>query len=375
MITKEDFWKTINDGHPNIAVNSIESIRELSKVISSIAFHMLPDRLYQYRSFSSDSDSFESCSHNVTHLINDEIWGTKISKVNDQYEIFPYFGTQEMNQLLQEGINLQEDFASITEEKARKSFPIIGNMMGDDGYRLFVEFCKDKRILTLLSELVDLSKKSVEKLDRDFILQGVRARLAGTYLACFTENDFSTLMEAHYSKGSTGFVVEYDSHELIQQCDKIDECDMRLGCRTGGLSVPLYPVNYTNERIDLSNIIAVSMFYTYTSMCVRGEVDTLGWEYLDYLADLKIVCWKKKEWEYEKEWRMISFSLPGCNDGADYIPLKKAKASSVSVFERTSTENIEFMKEICIQKGIPLYLLKEDINSKSCNTYIKDRIV
>lgn len=375
MITKEDFWKTINDGHPNITMNSIESIRELSKVISSIAFQMLPDRLYQYGSFSSDNDSFASCSHNVTNLINDEIWGAKISKENDQYEIFPYFGTQEMNQLLQEGINLQEDFASITEEKARKSFPIIGNMMGDDGYRLFVEFCKDKRILTLLSELVDLSKKSVEKLDRDFILQGVRARLAGTYLACFTENDFSTLMEAHYSKGSTGFVVEYDSHELIQQCDKIDECDMRLGCRTSGLSVPLYPVNYSNERIDLSNIIAVSMFYIFTSMCVRGEVETLGWEYLDYLADLKIVCWKKKEWEYEKEWRMISFSLPGCNDGADYIPLKKAKASSVSVFERTSPSNMEFMKEVCIQKGIPLYLLKEDINSKSCNTYIKDRIV
>lgn len=98
MITKEDFWKTINDVHPNIAVNSIESIRELSKVISSVAFQMLPDRLYQYRSFSSDSDSFDSCSHNVTHLINDEIWGTKISKENDQYEIFPYFGTQEMKQ-------------------------------------------------------------------------------------------------------------------------------------------------------------------------------------------------------------------------------------------------------------------------------------
>ena len=110
-------------------------------------------------------------------------------------------------------------------------------------------------------------------------------------------------------------------------------------------------------------------------MCVRGEVETLGWEYLDYLADLKIVCWKKKEWEYEKEWRMISFSLPGFNDGPDYIPLKKAKASSVSVFERTSSGNLEFMKGICIQKGIPLYLLKEDINSKICNTFIRDRII
>lgn len=45
MIAKEDFWKTINDVHSNIAMNSIESIRKLSKVIPSIAFQMLPDKL------------------------------------------------------------------------------------------------------------------------------------------------------------------------------------------------------------------------------------------------------------------------------------------------------------------------------------------
>lgn len=371
-ITRENFWKEINKVHPVLFENSLDGIRKLCEVMSSIVFQMLPNRLYQYRSFSSDNDSI---GHNVLHLINDEIWGTRISKENDQYEIFPYFGKEEMKDLFQEGINLQADLASITEDKIRKAFPIIGSIMGDDGYRLFVEFCKDPNTLTLLSKLTECIKNGIDELDLDGILQGVRRRLDGTCLACFTENDFSTLMEANYSRGSTGFVVEYDSLDLIQKCEKINECNMEYGRRTGGLLIPLYPVNYSNERIDLSRIIAVSMLSIYSSFLANCTIEGLGWQFIDYLADLKIICWKKEEWKYKNEWRMISFYPPGENRKDDHILLKKVKALSVSVFDRTTPDNRENMKSICREKGIPLYILKEDISSKNCNTFIRDRII
>lgn len=188
-------------------------------------------------------------------------------------------------------------------------------------------------------------------MDVEAVLNGVLKRLGSTHIACFTENDSSTSMEAHYADCSTGFIVEYNSYDLAERCKNIKEYKEPAICRQGGFTIPVFPVNYSNVKIDISRIIACAYVAILVLNITGRPVDgAFGWELVDYLADLKIVCWKKKDWELEKEWRMIKFCNPGDTSGPDHILMKKAKASSVCILGRTSSYNKDFMKEICKEK-------------------------
>lgn len=132
-------------------------------------------------------------------------------------------------------------------------------------------------------------------MDVEAVLNGVLKRLGSTHIACFTENDSSTSMEAHYADCSTGFIVEYNSYDLVERCKDIKEYKEPAICRQGGFTIPVFPVNYSNVKIDISRIIACAYVAILVLNITGRPVDgAFGWELVDYLADLKIVCWKKK---------------------------------------------------------------------------------
>ena len=98
----------------------------------------------------------------------------------------------------------------------------------------------------------------------------------GTYVFCLSEENTSTLMWAHYADSNAGICVEYDFNQLSVR---------------NILRSLLFPVAYTTEPIDLSDLLA----------------DT-GNQLYSYPLDAAVLCAalnKASICQYEKEWRMV----------------------------------------------------------------------
>lgn len=99
--------------------------------------------------------------------------------------------------------------------------------------------------------------------------------------ACFSENINSVLMWSHYSDYHKGFALGYDLRPfLFPNKEKLS----------------LFPVVYSNKRYDANQ-------YLYFLV---GKFLNLPFKNQDVLAQTKLLLYKSKEWEYEKEWRLIN---------------------------------------------------------------------
>ena len=136
-------------------------------------------------------------------------------------------------------------------------------------------------------------------------------------VACFTENNTSPLMWAHYSDSHMGFCLEYDLEKLPK------------GYRYG-----ILPVIYTDKRYDATNDIVT-----------RNENLLMNPYYF-----------KSSPWKYEKEWRMVipenvvtdKEYFADFHEGISgiYLGLKSLEYHK---------EKIDKIKEKYFQKGIPVH--------------------
>lgn len=97
-------------------------------------------------------------------------------------------------------------------------------------------------------------------------------------IACFTKNNTSPLMWAHYADSHKGFCVEYDLTKLPE------------GYRYG-----ILPVIYSDKRYDITNAV------------VTRNINLLMNPYY----------FKSSHWKYEKEWRMV-MTEDSVNNGKYY---------------------------------------------------------
>lgn len=88
-------------------------------------------------------------------------------------------------------------------------------------------------------------------------------------IACFSENEYSLLMWAHYASNHKGICVEYNMEDFISE-----------------LGFSPVPVIYSVERAAIEEY-------------VPNDSESLKQPFIDSLIR------KSKEWEYEKEWRII----------------------------------------------------------------------
>lgn len=92
-------------------------------------------------------------------------------------------------------------------------------------------------------------------------------------IACFSENNNSTLMWSHYSENHTGICIEYNFFNKTREFQK-----------------HIFPVNYIENPVDTSKLKQVSL----DECKYKHEIDIL-------ISALT----KSKDWEYEHEWRII----------------------------------------------------------------------
>lgn len=109
------------------------------------------------------------------------------------------------------------------------------------------------------------------------------------YMVCLTESNNNLLMWSHYARNHEGICVEYDLKLLKDDPHRIIE--------------HTFPVVYRRNRHYLRDIESLITSHNDLCISIRDEIDYCGTERLDDILPM-FLC-KSKEWEYEKEWRIL----------------------------------------------------------------------
>ncbi len=160
-----------------------------------------------------------------------------------------------------------------------------------------------------------------------------------TGVSCFSENEDSLLMWAHYANNHRGFCVEYD---LL----KINEI----------LKFAPIPVIYSNDRVSL-----ISLSIEKNTEKIEKDVSALL---------IKALTSKSSEWNYENEWRIVRDNA-ACGDRWDYEKngalLDMITPSSIILGCEIQPDFERDFKEFCKNSQISLFKMEKDATQYKLN--------
>jgi len=273
----------------------------------------LPKSIFKYREVNENS---------IKNLEEDTVWLADPSNFNDPYDCAHTV-----------------DFSRI---KNHQSPAFFEKLMKEKGSELNLSD-KQKNTLSMsqdpLSDLMDilLSREPPErregikaaltsaqnKMHEDLALANSKS-IASTFKLCsFSERNDSMLMWAHYASYHQGFCIEYD-------LESIPYSDYRRRF--------LYPTIYSDDMFDA------------TEHLMKGVEDENFNNLHLSLASLV----KAKDWEYEKEWRLV-FANGIFNSERAY---NIGKPKMVYLGTKVSQENQDRLIEICSRRDIPVRKMK-----------------
>lgn len=178
------------------------------------------------------------------------------------------------------------------------------------------------------------------------------------HIACFSETPTSPPMWAHYADLHKGFVLEYDFKDYFTPC---------LNCKNTCIFRHyelLYPVIYTKTRFN-----AKDFFSSYWShvILMNAPVNVFIPKD-DELAIYKTLIHKSKDWEYEKEWRIISH--------CEAYPMIKQRPIAIYLGAQMEDSNKNHLIQIAKKLKIKIFIMDIDITSpeykmtpKECKSY------
>ena len=178
------------------------------------------------------------------------------------------------------------------------------------------------------------------------------------HIACFSETPTSPPMWAHYADLHKGFVLEYDFKDYFTPC---------LNCKNTCIFRHyelLYPVIYTKTRFN-----AKDFFSSYWShvILMNAPVNVFIPKD-DELAIYKTLIHKSKDWEYEKEWRIISH--------CEAYPMIKQRPIAIYLGAQMEDSNKNHLIQIAKKLKIKRFIMDIDITSpeykmtpKECKSY------
>lgn len=160
-------------------------------------------------------------------------------------------------------------------------------------------------------------------------------------ISCFAQTQYSMLMWSHYARYHKGFCIEYEIPEYSNDYASIYHS--------------LFPVIYTNKRIDLTTL---SLNWKSTGSLSEDDL----WDFYKYG-----LLSKSLDWKYQHEWRLIS-----CDNllSDDKYNCKFFKIKKVYLGNKMSTNDRLEVIEICKSKGIPysgVIISPNQFEMKDCN--------
>lgn len=153
--------------------------------------------------------------------------------------------------------------------------------------------------------------------------------------ACLTANGVQSMpMWAHYGSNHKGFCVSYDMDSNI------------------ALKGNTFPVQYTDERLDISSLMRKQALYACTEIERQGNLgkkEIVLDDLMLFFAALLLCNVKHASWNYEKEFRCTTSAItPG-------MPFIDAKPKKIYIGMHCDPNHAKRLKEIGYSWGIPVY--------------------
>lgn len=183
-------------------------------------------------------------------------------------------------------------------------------------------------------KLEDISRLKIHK---GRLIDDFTSFVRGT---CFTLNGVQSMpMWAHYANNHKGFCVSYNVKEDLE------------------LNSSIFPVQYTDERLDVTALIRkqAELMCTLIDKSVSGEAGTVVYDDLSiiYMA-LLLYNVKHKSWSYENEYRYL---VPANISGSKYA---KAVPKAIYMGMNCGETYKKSLSDIADYWDIPLYQMGMD---------------
>lgn len=347
MISKgEEFFRLLE----SIRIEKTDD-RPLAEQLSLLSYWLasnIPTQLYR---FLSNKD------RNIEAFEKDQIWGSRPVTFNDPYECMPSYDTDCLDLSLQHALGINKEIQyfdgvehtfdlSMIHPAAKESLCTIAELLNSHEFKKTLS----TDCVAYINRIMPWWKECYEEIAQEFTEYFIGNRQE-QYITCLSENRDETLMWAHYANSHRGFCLEYDMREYMTSNDKqyIDDCIPVIG-----------PVHYSGHRFD-----ATSLVIDMLESKLKSTLDIDNPTYLsDDLLSFKCLLTKSDVWKYEKEWRLFTFK-PTAGTDEDHRIQAVYKPKALYIGARMEPKTADALQEICDQKNIPCYKMRQTFASKT----------
>lgn len=306
-----------------------EDIQTLTRPVTEAIREMMPKSLFRFRVFEESTvDAFQ----------NDIIYAVTADKFNDPYDTLVRYDLEEIEKWVNTVMNTEtlgqmKTWYAHGWDLPKEVKHILPKEMTDT-LKMSLSLIED--IKDYEGRIEDTRQKMISLIETYFpILSETSKRYSA--IACFSESIESVLMWSHYANSHKGFALEYDFRPTLEEPIK---------------NVGLFPIVYSEERLDISDYIA------YEFLRILGIPAKMP----DIAALIKNALWKSDIWTYEKEWRMIDSTPRDITD-------EKASAihyKPVAIYygRHMSGDDKKRLHEVAMEKGINEFEMYLDYSSR-----------
>ena len=314
-----------------------------------------PQKLFRYRTCNE---------YNFDALLNDRIYFNAPIYFNDPHDCLAYIDMEKVYSLLNQigsvdsinmlvylrnGGKVNSDSFSPNEEPLIQSAKNMFQNVGDTEFDLLGEFIK-----SLDSSCFDRVKKELSSFIQENHSANLKLAREETFIACLSETFDSTLMWAHYADYHKGFVLEYDTSDLVKVIGRCINCQEPCASEH---TVNLYPIIYEDERYD-ATAYEIETLTWRAGHCFFGLSEPFCLP--DQLFYIKSNTYKGLDWEYEKEWRLIYT----CRQGHPAKKYEVVKPKAIYFGSQISESNKRIILKLIDGKEIPIYEMYADDSNK-----------
>lgn len=341
MEKRQEFYDLLCQMHI-INTETEASARQKYQIIQKWLLENTPTRLFRY---------FSNAERNIDALANNEVWGSRIDTFNDPYECVPCFDAQWLLDAIDHDVLTQQSKQIISQLKSNNFKMNAASLTSTEDLQRLADNMQqysEEQIMQGLTFAEQQLKGYIGDHVYEFMSEAyAQIHVAELYrhIACFTENMDSTLMWGHYASSHQGFCAEYDFSSVLEPCT--ENCSDIRFCSNFMLNHSIAPVYYSKGRVD-----ATSFLSTVIQHNLMTQVNIPMQPLQDLFVATKCLLVKSEDWEYEKEWRLLS-QPSEINEKYKVITHLKPKAIYIGV--KTAKEQAEKIYTICKQQNIPCY--------------------
>ncbi|MDE5590235.1 MAG: DUF2971 domain-containing protein [Acetatifactor sp.] len=358
MVNREEFAHLLYNTIISSTNSDQVAFEKLSPICNWIQKN-IPSKLYRFRRYNE---------YTVNALKEDEIWGSSILEFNDPYECVPFYNMQSINDHINNVLQPQDVLTKLQYLKTGNIPEQLKKMCSPDILQQIIQSIPDvldEGIIKDKLEQFEEGLKGVISGDFAQIIEkfytDIRSAEAQRQIACFSEQNNSSLMWGHYADSHRGFCLQYDFREVLKKCSC--NCHNIKGCNNFMLNFSVAPVIYSDIRFDATGYLS-TLLQDY--ICRLGNIP-MELYFDDTLIISKCLLTKSEDWKYENEWRLFSRAYQEQYKPYRMISHLKPKALFMGVMMDKEKE-LE-LYSICKDKGIKCYKMLQDFQGKQFTVY------